>query len=356
MHLYVFWRGGSVPLIKRYVPGKIVRAACGIFWAFCVVGLVYGHRATGFAAGVLEFSGMIWLATLFLLACTFMIVELVTGCGYLLPGSAPKLRGAALAIGLIMALFALGQGVRAPVITDHTVRLDGLPVELNGLTLVVISDLHLGNQLGADWLAARVEQIMGAEPDMILLVGDIYEGHSRPEKEVLTTMRGLTAPLGVWGVLGNHEFYGGQEVIDALSEGSGLTVLRNRRIQIKPGLYLAGVEGRRSDRRPDSGNQMLKQTLAPPVPGATILMSHKPWQVEAAAEAGTGLMVVGHTHNGQIWPFNYLVKRYFPYLVGRYEIDGMTILVGRGTGTWGPRMRLWLPSEIMKITLQATDQ
>ena len=355
MHLYVFWRVGSVPLLRRYVPGKVIWATGVLFWFFFVLGLVYSHRASGFAAGILEFSGMIWLATLFLLACTLLVVELVTGCGYLLPRPAPRLRGVALTIGLILALFALCQGIRPPIISEHTVRLDELPAQLDGLTLVVISDLHLGNQLGNSWLAARVRQIMAAEPDLILLVGDIYEGHSRPAEEVLTTMRTLTAPLGVWAVLGNHEFYGGQEVIAALSEDSGLTVLRNSRRQIRPGLHLAGMEGRRADRRPDAGNKVLTQTLTGHAPGVTILMSHKPWQVEAAAEAGVGLMVAGHTHNGQIWPFSYLVKRYFSYLTGRYEVNGMTLLVGRGTGTWGPRMRLWQRSEIIKITLHAAD-
>lgn len=345
-----------MPLLKRHVSGKVLWAAGVLSWAFFVLGLVYGHRAAGFAAGILEVAGMIWLATLFLLTCSFLVVELVTGCGYLLPGPAPKLRGAALSAGLLLAFFALWQGIRAPVVTDHTVRLNGLPAALDGLTLVVISDLHLGNQLGADWLAARVEQIMATEPDMILLIGDIYEGHRRPGEEVLATMRGLTVPLGVWGVLGNHEFYGGPEVIAALSEDSGLTVLRNKKILLRPGLSLAGVEGRRTDRRPENGSQMLAQTLAPTAPGVTILMSHKPSQVEAAAEAGVDLMVAGHTHNGQIWPFNYLVKRYFPYLAGRYQVNEMTLLVGRGTGTWGPRMRLWLPAEIIKITLRPADK
>lgn len=75
--------------------------------------------------------------------------------------------------------------------------------------------------------------------------------------------------------------------------------------------------------------------------------------MSAAAAAGVGLMLSGHTHGGQIWPFGYLVKRMFPFLAGRYQVDGMTLLVGLGTGTWGPQMRLWFPGEIMKVTLKA---
>ena len=72
-----------------------------------------------------------------------------------------------------------------------------------------------------------------------------------------------------------------------------------------------------------------------------------------AASNGVGLMLCGHTHNGQIWPFNYLVKMRFPLLTGRYDVNGMTVIVSRGAGTWGPRMRLWQPGEILRITLRA---
>ncbi len=93
-----------------------------------------------------------------------------------------------------------------------------------------------------------------------------------------------------------------------------------------------------------------RSRVAPP--GATILLSHTPWQAEKAAKTGTGLMLSGHTHGGQIWPFDYLVKSRYPLLEGRYEVDGMTVIVCRGTGTWGPRMRLWRPGEILSVTLR----
>ena len=84
-----------------------------------------------------------------------------------------------------------------------------------------------------------------------------------------------------------------------------------------------------------------------------MLLSHSPVQAEKAAAGGAGLMLSGHTHNGQIWPFNYLVRLTNPLVGGRYEVGGMPVIVCRGTGTWGPRMRLWRPSEILRITLRA---
>ena len=87
--------------------------------------------------------------------------------------------------------------------------------------------------------------------------------------------------------------------------------------------------------------------------GATILLSHTPWQAEAAAKAGAGLMLAAHTHGGQIWPFNYVSATRYPLQAGWYVVDGMPVIVSRGTGTWGPRMRLWRPSEILRVTLRA---
>ena len=355
-HLYVFWRAGTVPAIKKHVPVRIIGVAGVLLWSLVFLARVYGHGGSGLFAASIEFAGMTWMATLFLFAVTLLVVDIVTCFGLVLAGLAPGLRGMALVVGLLLAAIAMIQGMRPPVVTKYEVVIDGLPGELDGTVLAVVSDLHLGTQTGAGWLSARVEQVMAEKPDLILLLGDIYEGHARPEQQILTTMQTLSAPLGVWGVLGNHEFYGGSVVIRALSEDSGLTVLRNSWQEVSPGLILAGVEGRRHDRRPDEGNDLIERTLSGQPEGATILMSHKPWQVEKAADTGVELMLAGHTHGGQIWPFGQLVRLFFPQLAGRYQVDDMSLLVGRGTGTWGPKMRLWSRGEILRVDLRSSGK
>jgi len=292
------------------------------------------------------------MGTLFLLTAGLLAVEIISGFGLLLPCLAPPLRGFALFVGAILSIVALVQGMRAPVVSEYEVNLPGLPGKLDGTVLVAMSDLHLGPQLGEKWLTARLVQVKSLQPDLVVLLGDIFEGHGRPSQEMLTVLRELKAPLGVWGVAGNHELYGGKETIKALEE-SGVKLLHNSRTQVRPGLILAGVEESTVSRRPEDGMGRITKVLAGRPEGATILLSHKPWREEEAAGHGVGLMLSGHTHGGQIWPFNYIVRHFFPHLAGRYEIKGMTLLVCRGTGTWGPRMRLWHPGEIMKITLRA---
>jgi hypothetical protein len=129
--------------------------------------------------------------------------------------------------------------------------------------------------------------------------------------------------------------------------------LRDRAAALAPGLVLAGVDDLGARRQFGGGEQAIERALAGRPPGAVVLLSHSPAQVKTAASLGVGLMLCGHTHNGQIWPFNYLVRLSNPLVGGRYEVGGMTVIVGRGTGTWGPRMRLWQPGEILLITLRS---
>ena len=351
MHVYVFWRAASVPFLTQHIPLKFLIGAGVILWAIFLFGRMVGHGGTGALAGTLELLGMTWMAMLFLTFISLLAADLVTLFGFLMPRLAPSLRGWALVAGGALSLIALFQGLRAPVVQRYEVSLPGLPNEMDGTVLVALSDLHLGALLGERWLGNRIAQVQALKPDLVVLLGDIFEGHGRPQDTMLFTFRRLSAPLGVWAVPGNHEFYGGRGIKMGLFEEAGFRMLRNRWAEVRPGLVLAGVNDLTSQRRAGQGGDPISQALADRPPGATILLSHTPWQAEKAAKAGAGLMLCGHTHGGQIWPFGYLVRLIYPLLEGRYEVDGMTVIVCRGTGTWGPRMRLWRPGEILHVTL-----
>jgi predicted MPP superfamily phosphohydrolase len=350
MHLYVFSRAASVPFVKRLVPRKILIGTGFILWVMFFLGRVIGHGGTGVLAGILEFLGMNWMAVLFLIFVSLLAIDLVTLFGFLVPRLSPSLRGWALLFGLGISAIALFQGLRPPVVEKYEVSLPGLPEAMDGTVLVALSDMHLGSQLGERWLAARIAQVNAQRPDLVVLLGDIFEGHGPPKDELITTFKGLSAPLGIWAVPGNHEFHRGGDM--SLFERESFRLLRNGWAQVRPGLVLSGVDDLTSRRRRGQGGDPLSLALLGRPPGATILLSHTPWQAERAAKAGVGLMLSGHTHGGQIWPFDYLVRKRYPLFEGRYEVNGMTVIVCRGTGTWGPRMRLWRPSEILRVTLR----
>ena len=356
LHLYVFWRAASVPMAARHVPRKLLFGVGASLWAIFLAARVYGHGGTGPLAGTLELVGMNWMGVLFLTSVSLLAVELLTLFGFLMPRRAPSLRGWALAAAGALSLIALFQGLRPPVVQSYDVTLKGLPDEMDGTVIVALSDLHLGSQLGERWLADRVEEVKAERPDLVLLLGDIFEGHGRPQAELLLTLGRLSAPLGVWAVPGNHEFHEGQGTGMSLMEQAGLHVLRDRWVEVRPGLILAGVDDFTALRRAGDSRDALSRALTGRPPGATILLSHTPWQAERASRAGVDLMLSGHTHGGQIWPFSYLARLFYPLLEGAYEVGSTTVIVCRGTGLWGPRMRLWRPGEILRVTLNGKEK
>ncbi len=354
LHAYVLWRAASVPAVARRVSRPVLAGVAAILWSSFFLVRLLGHDASGPAAAILEVAGMDWLATLFLVSVVLLAVDLVTGFGLLLPRLAPRLRGWAFAAGGLLAVAAMIQGLRPPVVVSYEVPLPGLPASLDGTVVVAVSDLHLGNVLGARWLAARLEQIRAQGPDMVVLLGDVFEGHGGPAGDTAALLRALHAPLGVWAVTGNHELHGGRGGGVTSLDEAGPRVLHDRWAEAAPGLVVAGVDDLTSRRRSgQDGTTAVVRALAGRPRGAAILLSHTPWDAEVAASHGAGLMLSGHTHDGQIWPFSLLVRRVYPLMGGRYEVDGMPVIVCRGTGTWGPRMRLWRPAEILRITLRA---
>jgi predicted MPP superfamily phosphohydrolase len=351
MNVYVFWRASSVPFLKRYVSIKLLIVAVIVLCAGFFFSRVYNHDDTGTLSKVLEFLSMNWMAVLFLTTVCFLAMDIVTGFGFFLPRLTPSLRGLALIAGGVLSVIALVQGLRPPVVENYKVYLSGLPDKMNGTVIVCMSDLHLGSLIGKRWLEARVNQVQAQQPDVVVLVGDIFEGHGLRQEELIPVFRRLSAPLGVWAVLGNHEFYGRNNTSTSLLDDAGIKVLRNSWAEVRLGFVLAGIYDRSGIRSSDQDGDFISKALAGRPPVATVLLSHKPSQADIAEKAGVNLMLCGHTHGGQIWPFDYLSKHYFPLLEGRYEVGGMTVIVCRGTGTWGPRMRLWSPGEILRITL-----
>jgi predicted MPP superfamily phosphohydrolase len=349
MHVYVFWRVASLPFLKNYFPKKYIAAAGTLLWALFLAGRIYGHGNTGKLAWILEFVGMNWMAGLFLIFISLFALDCVTGFGFILPRLAHSFRGAALAAGVMLSIIALVQGLRPPVIRNYVVAIPDLPAALNGTVLIAMSDLHIGSLLDKHWLEDRITQVQAEQPDLVILLGDIFEGHGQQLDAMLPVLRRLSAPLGVWSVNGNHENHGHD--VSPLLEEAGFQILRNRWSEVRPRLVLAGVDDLTAISRTGQKSEIIAETLADRPPAVTILLTHTPWQYEKAAQAGVQLMLSGHTHGGQIWPFNYLVKHYYPLLGGRYKVDDMTVIVCRGTGTWGPRMRLWRPGEILRIRL-----
>jgi hypothetical protein len=352
MTAYVFLRLDGVPLagaLSRRTRLKLALAA----WLIIVLARSVGRANYGSWALATETAGLSLLIFLFLAAMLLAAVDAATAFGSLLPRLAPRLRGLALVVAVALFCVALVQGVRDPVVTEYEVTLPGLSQELDGSVAVAASDLHVGTQTGPDWLAARVDQIMALKPDLILLPGDTVEGHSRRLPTLLPPLRRLRAPLGVYAVAGNHENHGSPGLALGVLADAGITVLTNEWVSPAPGLVIAGVEDLGSIPEERRHLAPIVEAMENRPAGAAILLSHTPRRFDQAASLGAGLMISGHTHGGQIWPFNYVVRMVFPMVEGKFAVGPMTFIVSRGAGSWGVRMRLWKPGEILRITLRA---
>ncbi len=353
MLIYVFWRTASVPVVVRHFSRKVLFTSAALLWTGYFLAFSFAHDGTSAVAGVLDLLSMTWLAVLFLCFVCLLATDIATLFGRFHPRLAPSLRGWALVAGCLLSAIALVQGLRPPVVQSYEVHLPGLPPERDGTVLVALSDLHLGSFLGPQWLAARVDQVQAERPDMVILLGDLFEGHGQPAAELLPVFSRLSAPLGVWVVTGNHESHGGSGINRDLLVRAGFKVLENRCAEVGPGLAIAGVDDFRTRDSAVSELDPIAQAVAGRAEGALVLLSHRPPEPDRLTRAGVGLTLCGHTHGGQIWPFGYLVRVANPMLAGKCELNGTCILVCRGTGTWRPRMRLWRPSEILRVTLRA---
>lgn len=358
VHLYVYRRMASVPLVSRRAPRWLLASGfVFLAWSYLAARLLE-RLGAGLPAQLLEFLGATWIGVLFLLFAGFLALDLVTAFGYFWPEYAPRLRVATLLAVAALGVVALVQGMRAPVVRSYEVRLAGLPPEQDGTVIVLLSDMHLGTLLGERWLDARIRQVQEQRPDLIVLAGDIVEGDDQSERALLPALRRLSAPLGVWAVTGNHELHFGEGYTPGVLEEAGVQLLRDRWVELRPGLVLAGVDDLTSRRRRVLDTAAcVDRALAGHPSSATVFVSHTPWQAERAAQDGASLMLAAHTHGGQIWPLSYLVELAYPMIGGEYTVEGMPVIVCRGTGTWGPRMRLWRRAEIVRIVLrsQASD-
>lgn len=352
MLVYVLWRTRSIPALKHRFSRSSVIGIGVILWAVFFFAQSFGHQKTGALAGAIESMGMFLLGTVFLISTMVFAVELCTLFGLFLKKWKPMLLSWAMMAGILLAGFALVQGLREPAVVSHEVILPSLPAKLDGTVIVAVSDTHLGAMIGKRWFTERVMQIQALQPDLVVFLGDIFEGHGDTPMDI-PALSTLSAPLGKWFVDGNHESHSGGGTGIHFLEQAGFHRLDNQWVEPAPGLVLSGVSDLTYHKRRNLDENPLVVSLANRPAGVTVLLSHSPLQIDRAAQAGVEMMLSGHTHGGQIWPFGYLVQRSYPLSAGRYDINGMTLLVSRGTGTWGPRMRLWRRGEILKITLNS---
>jgi predicted MPP superfamily phosphohydrolase len=242
-----------------------------------------------------------------------------------------------------------------PFVNKIQITLRGLPKVFNGFKIVQISDLHIGQLMTRSKLKEIVQQVNSLKPDLIAITGDLVDGSIKLLLNEVTPIKHLKAKKGVFFVTGNHEYYSGVENWISEIEKFGIKVLSNENIKINDGndsFYIAGVNDHEAKRFGEKHAADFNKALSGLDKNRkVILLAHQPIAVREAAEYGVDLVLSGHTHGGQIWPFNYLVYFQQPYIKGFYAYKKTKLFVNQGTGCWGPPMRLGTKNEITEVIL-----
>ena len=310
----------------------------------------------------LIWSGAHWMGLafyLFLFWFIYDVVVMVSPMIGLLPvGVSYYSISVGLAI-LAIAILVVAYGARnasTPKVRHYNVSINKKAGSCAQLKVVLISDLHLGLLVGRERLIQAVEIINELNPDLVLMPGDILDENigAFVENGMPEILRGIQSRMGVYGILGSHEYiYGHSEKSLAYLKQAGISILRDDYIKLDNDVYIAGRDDLFREKLVGTPRQKLSTILKDSNPEfPIILMDHQPVDLEEAELQGVDLQLSGHTHHGQIFPLNLLMQKYFDIDWGYLRKGPYQIIVTSGYGTWGPPIRVGTSSEIVDISIK----
>ncbi|MGQ1948566.1 metallophosphoesterase [Geofilum sp. OHC36d9] len=227
--------------------------------------------------------------------------------------------------------------------------------DMKSVTIVAVSDVHMGTIIGPRKTQKLVNSINALKPDLVLLAGDVVDEDVGPviQQNLGENLQKIIAPLGVYAVTGNHEYIGGVEPSVKYLEQNGIKMLRDSSVLISNAFYVVGREDRFKNARTQNERLSLNELLAGvDMSRPVIMLDHQPYNLDAVADAGVDVQISGHTHHGQLWPFGYITQKLFEVSRG-YKQKGKThFYVSTGFGTWGPPVRTGNRPEIVLIHLR----
>ncbi|MDP2865697.1 MAG: metallophosphoesterase [Elusimicrobiota bacterium] len=298
---------------------------------------------------VLYAGGYAWMGIILIAAFVFAASDLAAFALQRAPWFQPRLlSGAALALLAVITAWGVYGGQKIPEIKEISAAFKGLPPELEGFKIAQISDMHVDSDWKLRQYSGIVDRINSAGPDLVLVTGDLLDPGITCQEKLGELTSKIKSRLGLFGSLGNHEYYYGLDRSLDCYKAFGIKLLKNEAQEFKS-LRLIGLGDIHTEK-------LSEQDVAAILKKAgnekfTILMSHQPVYYRTIAETGDYLVLSGHTHKGQLFPFHIFTKLFYRYFYGLYRIKNSVFYVTSGSGTWGPPLRWLAPAEIPVITL-----
>lgn len=311
-----------------------------------------------------NFTGSFWLAAIAYFFLSIILIDFVRLLNHFFDFYPAFIKGnyinfkfylaSGLAVLIVVLIFTGYINAKNPRIKTLDISIHKKTKNITELNIVAVSDIHLGVIIGEKNVAKLVEKINSLNPDVILLAGDIFDEDLEPviSKNLGEYLRNLKAPSGVYAVTGNHEYIGGFKQACKYMEEHNIKVLIDCVVNISDNFYIVGRNDKDAVRFGGKPRKSLKEIVKDidkslPV----ILLDHQPFRLNDAMENGIDLQISGHTHHGQIWPFNYITGKVFELSRGYKQKGNTHYYVSTGYGTWGPPVRLGNRPEIMNFKL-----
>jgi len=339
-------------------------------------GIIYGHRihagrflervSVNTLTATLIWVGSFWLGIMVYLLLQIVVIDLIRLLnmvfGFLPAFSDPEKVRKVIAISIVSItglVILLGHvNTWFPVVRNYELKIEKQGGQMKDLHIVAFSDVHLGTTIEKRHLSIIVKKVNALNPDIILIPGDIIDEDIAPviHNNVGGILTKLKAKLGVFAVTGNHEYIGGVMASKNYLKEHGVELLNDTARLINNSFYLVGREDLTIKQFTNGKRKALSEIMEgiddnKPI----ILMDHQPFKLEVAEQNGIDLQLSGHTHHGQLWPFNYITNMVYELSWG-YKKKGKThYYVSSGIGGWGPPIRTVNRPEIISIKIQFTN-
>ncbi|HCL00327.1 MAG TPA: metallophosphoesterase [Candidatus Marinimicrobia bacterium] len=329
------------------------------------LGRILERISIGSISNFLTQTGSFWLAAMVYFLLIVFLINLLQIINHFIPFFPAILRSPPLQIKfytgiisiVVVSIVLIAGRINAlnPHIRQLNIQINKKVVGSPKVTIALISDIHLGALVGPKQLRKMITLINEINPDLVLFAGDVVDEDLGLViyKDLGKCLQEIEAPLGVYSVTGNHEYIGGIDAAIHYLQDHGITVLRDSVTQLANGIILIGREDRDCKQFNGFKRQPLKELVKDINPSALlILLDHQPIRLSEAVVNGIDLQLSGHTHHGQLWPFNIITSWIYRISFGYLRIENTHFYVSCGFGTWGPPIRTSSRPEIVKIVLR----
>jgi predicted MPP superfamily phosphohydrolase len=363
VNFYIYYKGyRSLPLLRdnRLLYSLIFFILAAVF----IAAKFLEARHSSVITDILNIIGGFWLAFM-LYGFLFFLISDVILAGLRISGIIEGeqillFRKWSLILTLSVSAILITAGfINAiiPVVTRYDISINKSAGEIKTLRIAAVSDIHLGSIIRKRSIKKLSGILNGLKPDLVLLLGDIVDGELGPvlRDDLLQYFTCPKCTDGMYAITGNHEFIGGADRTIPYIESKGIRILKDEVVTLEGGIQMIGRIDRDSRRFYRKERQPLDSLIAKvDTTRPVILLDHQPFHLGEAASKGVDLELSGHTHNGQIWPLNYLTARIYELSYGYLKKGSTHFIVSSGYGLWGPRVRLGSRSEVLLINISFT--